>query len=177
MSDTPDANTGANPYPYTAWDTDEEMRARQPQYNQSNRKVQRLKQISMLPNYYTSSVSRRIARGEIAMVAKNVNAPLSEWKNHSNNTSIFIGFSPELRRKVLKICDQPNDDRLATIWADIPRKQFAESRSGKILLERTNTEYIYMSEDDERPCDLKKTFDEKIPEGANFNQDEVLNPP
>ena len=63
---------------------------------------------------------------------------------------------------------------LATIWADIPRKKFANSKRGRTLLEKTNTVFILEPEDELRPCDVKKTFDEKILEGANYDQDEVL---
>ena len=38
---------------------------------------------------------------------------------------------------MIQICDQPNDGRLATIWVDIPRKNFAVTRRGKTLHETT----------------------------------------
>ena len=89
--DLPDENIGDNSYPYSPWQTDKEMAHLS--YNISNRMNQRLRQITALPNFYTSSVARRIARAEPALVAKHVNQPLKAWKNHLSCKAILIGFS------------------------------------------------------------------------------------
>ena len=171
--DSPDEDGGGTAYPYTAWESDKEFAHMT--YNASNRKNRRLRQIMMLPNYYTSSVARRIARAEPALVAKHVDEPLKKWGwKHSSTKAIFLGFSNEMAKKVIQICDQADDDRLATIWADIPRKDFAESTKGRMYYEATNTPYVYSEEDDLAPCDIRNTFNEVIPQGANLDQYEVL---
>ena len=72
----PDENIGDDSYPYSPWETYKEMAHLS--YNVSTRKNQRLRQMIALPNFYTSSIARRIARAEPALIAKHMTTPLKE---------------------------------------------------------------------------------------------------
>ena len=155
-------------------DTDEDIKAKYPYPGHTTRMVWRLKRMVLLPNFYISSIGRRIARIELAIPSKAYTKPPGKWSNKKNRNLLLIGCSPALRTTILKIT-QAERHKLFNIWADEPRGIWYRTADAERCLAVPGTNWVPDPQHDLRkPSVLKIQFgDEEAYQDLGVRQAEM----